>query len=261
MMAQQYTLPNKNKRVEVTPPVRLAVPQGPTPGDPRGKIPVIRAAAEKYGVDPATALKVAKSEGLAQFYGDGGASGGAFQLYTKGGLGNEFQKETGLNPLDKRNEDATIDYAMKRAAQGGWGPWYGAAKVGVGQWDGIKAQDAPIDPTPNVGSGESDYKNTLVDPTPNVGSGESDYKTDDGEDKKDKKKKTNWGEAAGEGLENVGKAFAAGAKNVTANPANVPIPMLPMPQGPQPMIDPKRAEMQRQQLAIAMQRLNSGKLV
>jgi len=243
-MAQQYTLPNKNKRVEVTPPVRLAVPQGPTPGDPRGKIPVIRAAAEKYGVDPATALKVAKSEGLAQFYGDGGASGGAFQLYTKGGLGNEFQKETGLNPLDKRNEDATIDYAMKRAAQGGWGPWYGAAKVGVGQWDGIKAQDAPIDPTPNVGSGESDYKSDTSD-----------------DDKKDKKKKTNWGEAAGEGLENVGKAFAAGAKNVTANPANVAIPMLPVPQAPVSMIDPKRAEMQRQQLAIAMQRLNSGKLV
>jgi len=265
-MAQQYTLPNKNKRVEVTAPVRLAVPQGPTPGDPRGKIPVIRAAAEKYGVDPVTALKVAKSEGLAQFYGDGGASGGAFQLYTKGGLGNEFQKETGLNPLDKRNEDATIDYAMKRASQGGWGPWYGAAKVGVGQWDGINAQAAtpqPLDPTPNVGSGEEGYKMPLVDPTPNVGSGESDYKapaSDDGEDKKDKKK-NKWGEAAGEGLENVGKAFAAGAKNVTANPANVAIPMLPVPQAPSPMIDPKRAEMQRQQLAIAMQRLNSGKLV
>ena len=264
-MAQQYTLPNKNKRVEVQAPPRLAVPQGKTPGDPRGLAPFIQETAKKYGVDPATALKVAKSEGLAQFYGDGGASGGAFQLYTKGGLGNEFQKETGLNPLDKRNEDATIDYAMKRAAQGGWGPWYGAAKVGVGQWDGINAQAAtpqPIDPTPNVGSGETDYKNTLVDPTPNVGSGESDYKAPDDGDKKDKKeKKTNWGEAAGEGLENVGKAFAAGAKNVTANPANVPIPMLPMPQGPQPMIDPKRAEMQRQQLAIAMQRLNSGKLV
>jgi hypothetical protein len=264
-MAQQYTLPNKNNRVAVTAPPRLVVPQGPTPEDPRGKIPVIRAAAEKYGIDPVTALKVAKSEGLAQFYGDGGASGGAFQLYTKGGLGNEFQKETGLNPLDQKNEDATIDYAMKRAAQGGWGPWYGAAKVGVGQFEGINAQAAapqPLDPTPNVGSGESDYKMPLVDPTPNVGSGESDYKaSDDGEDKKDKKKKTNWGEAAGEGLENVGKAYAAGAKNVTSSPANVAIPMLPVPQAPASMIDPKRAEMQRQQLAIAMQRLNSGKLV
>ena len=145
-MAQQYTLPNKNKRVEVRP--RRAWPCR------RARRREIRAARypssarrlKKYGIDPVTALKVAKSEGLAQFYGDGGASGGAFQLYTKGGLGNEFQKETGLNPLDKRNEDATIDYAMKRASQGGWGPWYGAAKVGVGQWDGIKAQDAPDRP-------------------------------------------------------------------------------------------------------------------
>jgi len=260
-MAQQYTLPNKNKRVEVTAPPRLAVPQGRTPGDPRGLAPFIQETAKKYGVDPVTALKVAKSEGLAQFYGDNGKSGGAFQLFTGGGLGNEFQKETGLDPLDPNNEKATIDYALKRAAQGGWGPWYGAAKVGVGQWDGISQQPVPLDPTPNVGSGEEGYKNTLVDPTPNVGSGESDYKSDDGDKKDKKEKKTNWGEAAGEGLENVGKAFAAGAKNVTANPANVPIPMLPMPQAPQSMIDPKRAEMQRQQLAIAMQRLNSGKLV
>ena len=77
--------------------------------DPRGKIPVIMAAAQKYGVDPRTAIAVARSEGLAQFSGDGGKSGGAFQLYTGGGLGNDFQKETGLDPLDPKNEDATID--------------------------------------------------------------------------------------------------------------------------------------------------------
>jgi len=274
-MAQQYTLPNKNNRVEVTAPPRLAVPQGRTPGDPRGLAPYIQETAKKYGIDPVTALKVAKSEGLAQFRsgvirpdGTEEPSFGAFQLYTGGGLGNQFQKETGLDPSDPKNEKATIDYALKQAARGGWGPWYGAAKVGVGKWDGINAQAAeppPIDPNPNVGSGETDYKSTLVDPTPNVGSGESDYKSDksddDGDKKDKKKKKTNWGEAAGEGLENVGKAFAAGAKNVTANPANVPIPALPIPQAPVSMIDPKRAEMQRQQLAIAMQRLNSGKLV
>src|SRR6187399_721626 len=98
-MAQQYTLPNKNNRVAVTAPPRLAVPQGKTPGDPRGLAPYIQETAKKYGVDPVTALKVAKSEGLAQFYGDGGKSGGAFQLFTGGGLGNEFQKETGLDPL------------------------------------------------------------------------------------------------------------------------------------------------------------------
>ncbi len=105
--------------------------------DPRGMEPHIRAAAKKYGVDEDTALRVAKSEGLGTFLGDRGKSGGAFQLYTGGGLGNNFQKETGLNPLDPANEPATIDYAMKNAASGGWGPWYGAKKIGVTGMMGI----------------------------------------------------------------------------------------------------------------------------
>ena len=115
----------------------------PTGGaDPRNKIPVITAAAQKYGVDPAVGLRVAQSEGLRSFYGDGGRSGTAFQLYTHGGLGNEFQKETGLNPLDPKNEDAAIDWAMKNVARTGWGPYKGAAKVGIGPRQGIGVQTA-----------------------------------------------------------------------------------------------------------------------
>jgi hypothetical protein len=233
----------------------------PSRGDPRGKIAVIRAAAEKYGVDPDVAVKVAKSEGLAQFYGDNGASGGAFQLYTKGGLGNEFQKETGLNPLDQKNEDATIDYAMRRASQDGWGPWYGAAKVGVGKYDGIKGKavassDAPLDPTPNVGSGAKDYEtNTASTTTPK-----------DDEKTKDDKKKKSYGEAAGEAIEGIGKLYSEGpvAKNAAraSGPMNVPTTMTGggMGMGPQPMVDARLAEAQRQQLAFAMQRLNTGRL-
>jgi hypothetical protein len=53
------------------------------------------------------------------------------------------------------------------------------------------------------------------------------------------------------------------AKNARtpSGPANVAAAQLPIPQGPAPMIDAKHAEMQRQQLALAMQRLNSGRLV
>jgi hypothetical protein len=114
----------------------------PEPGktsaeDPRGMEPIIRAAAIKHGIDPDVAMRVARSEGLRDFLGDKGKSGGAFQLYTGGGLGNEFQQETHLNPLDPKNEAATIDYAMQRAREKGWGPWYGAAKVGVGRREGI----------------------------------------------------------------------------------------------------------------------------
>ena len=128
-----------------------AVPTGGA--DPRGKIPVIIAAAQKYGVDPATAIRVARSEGLASFYGDNGRSGGAFQLYTRGGLGNEFQKEMHLDPLDQKNEDATIDWAMKNVARTGWGPYKGAAKVGIGPRQGIGVQTAAATP------GQSDKLN------------------------------------------------------------------------------------------------------
>jgi len=110
---------------------------GVSPGDPRGMIPFISDTAKKYGIDPQTAVRVAASEGLGQFSGDGGKSGGAFQLYTGGGMGNEFTKDTGLNPLDPANERATIDYALKRASQEGWGAWNGAKKLGIGQWEGI----------------------------------------------------------------------------------------------------------------------------
>lgn len=117
---------------------------GLTPGgalrnvsDPRGLVPFIRQEAVKNGIDPDTAVKVAQSEGLGTFLGDGGKSGGAFQLYTGGGEGNNFQQTTGLDPLDPKNEKATISYALQRAAQTGWTPWHGAKKIGLGQWDGI----------------------------------------------------------------------------------------------------------------------------
>ena len=90
MARSQYTLPSETRRSRSD--------------DPRGLSDYIRETAKKYGVDPEVALKVAKSEGLRDFSGDGGKSGGAFQLYTGGGLGNEFQKMTGLDPLDPKNE-------------------------------------------------------------------------------------------------------------------------------------------------------------
>jgi D-alanyl-D-alanine carboxypeptidase len=111
--------------------------------DPRGLEQYIREAAKREGVDPDTAVRVAKSEGLRDFLGDRGKSGGAFQLYTGGGLGNEFQKETGLNPLDPKNEKATIDWAMKKVPKTGWGPWHGAKAVGVGPREGLPGGTPP----------------------------------------------------------------------------------------------------------------------
>jgi hypothetical protein len=125
----------------------------PTRGDPRGLRNFIAQTAQKYGIDPRVALRVAESEGLRSFQSGirGENSYGAFQLNTQGGLGNIFYRQTGLNPADPRNERATIDFALRYASQHGWGPWHGARNTGVGQWQGINRQIAAA-ATPNPAS-------------------------------------------------------------------------------------------------------------
>jgi hypothetical protein len=113
---------------------------------------LITRSAQKYGIDPRTALRVARSEGgtsgwIRSRYSKGGyqePSYGPFQLLVGGegtgfprGMGNDFMDATGLDPRDPANADAAIDYAMSRAKQDGWGAWYGAAKSGIGRRDGI----------------------------------------------------------------------------------------------------------------------------
>jgi hypothetical protein len=265
-MARQYGLPDD-------------AAAKPSRSDPRGKAAHIRETAKKYGVDPEIALKVAKSEGLRDFFGDGGKSGGAFQLYTGGGLGNKFKKETGLDPLDPKNEDATIDYALREASKGGWGPWYGAAKVGVGKWDGIGGGGAAsgggtkTDAASGYGGIGSDTaaseRAARVDTTtPETGVTTSPTATGAATgDFIDKLQDTKTGAAEGlsEAIKGLGQATAStGLANnnmyattpVRATPVAAPAP----PPQVAPMVDPRQAEQQRQQLALAMQRLNSGKL-
>lgn len=105
----------------------------------------IREAAIRRGIDPDIALRVARSEGLApgvwqsNYYKDGRreTSYGPFQLLVGGGLGDKFIEQTGLDPRDESTVFKQVDFALDQAAKGGWSPWYGAAKVGVGNWDGI----------------------------------------------------------------------------------------------------------------------------
>ena len=293
----QYDLPRKVKteRIElknppVTPTVSAPVPTAPPPaavqkGDPRGMAQFIRQTAAKYGIDPETAMRVAKSEGLSTFQSSVVKNGvrepswGAFQLYTGGGLGNLFQKETGLDPSDPANEKATIEYALKHASQKGWGSWYGARNTGIGNWDGIgdmpatataTASTAPpavasaatpfTDPAANVATTPATTETAAVSTTTTPGED-----TTVAEDKAKEKKKKDYREIAGDSISDIGKLYSDGpvAKNARtpSGPANVAAAQLPIPQGPAPMIDAKHAEMQRQQLALAMQRLNSGRLV
>ena len=83
---------------------------------------------------------MARSEGLGTFTSGipGEKSFGAFQLNTQGGMGNEFYRDTGLDPSDPRNEKATIDYALRKACAGGWAPFHGAKnRYGYDNFAGI----------------------------------------------------------------------------------------------------------------------------
>lgn len=129
-----------------------AAPVIPVTRAPLASIPTtdvasyIAKAATARGIDPNTALAVAKSEGglsswnLQSGYFKNGVqeqSFGPFQLYKGGGLGNVFQKQTGLDPADASSAPAGVDFALDYAKKNGWGSWYGAKNSGIGNWQGI----------------------------------------------------------------------------------------------------------------------------
>jgi hypothetical protein len=265
-MTRQYSLPKSAL--------------GTDRGDPRGMAPYIRETAKKYGIDPEVALRVAKSEGLSSFRSgvrtkSGGEepSFGAFQLYTGGGLGNQFQKETGLDPSDPKNEKATIDYALKTAAKVGWGPWHGAKNTGIGQYEGISGAGTQTQ-TASTGtepaSADAAIKGTRTstetpDVVPAASAAASGGATGDFLSKLQDQK----GAAAtglGEAISGLGQAVAGTGLNkglyATAPARVAPVPVAPTPAPPAvvPTVDPRAAENQRQQLAMAIQRLNSGRL-
>jgi hypothetical protein len=104
----------------------------------------IRSAATARGIDPDTAVAVARSEGLYSYIGDQGSSFGPYQLHYGGvaggansvsGLGDTFTKQTGLNARDPGTWKAQVDFSLDEAKKGGWGPWHGwrgAPFAGIG---------------------------------------------------------------------------------------------------------------------------------
>lgn len=103
----------------------------------------IRQAAASRGIDPNIAVAVAKSEGgLKDPFrqsdvvknGVRERSYGPFQLYMDGGLGSKAL-EAGIDP--RQDWKRGVDFALDQAATGGWGPWYGAKKIGVTGMQGI----------------------------------------------------------------------------------------------------------------------------
>ena len=140
--------------------------RNPANYDAKATEALIRARAPAYGIDPDTAVKVARSEGLNVYHGDGGSSFGPFQLHyggvakggnAVGGLGDSFTKKTGLDARDPSTVPQQVDFALQNAAQGGWGPWHGAQRVGLSNFAGIGTSKDKL--TGNAGD------DTLGDPS------------------------------------------------------------------------------------------------
>src|SRR5690242_15315263 len=106
----------------------------------------IRQEAMKRGIDPDTALKVARGEGGFKdpfqhglgpapksqdpSFGSTENSYGPFQLYISGtgsGLGDKALA-AGIDP--RKDWQAGVRYALDTAAQTGWGQWYGPRRTG-----------------------------------------------------------------------------------------------------------------------------------
>lgn len=104
--------------------------------------------ASKLGIDQATARKVLAGESsYGQNYTnnreiDGIPSYGPFQLHDSGpgSVGHAFKQATGEDPRDPSTWKDQIVFALRWAAQHGWGPWGAATKAGLSQWAGISGR-------------------------------------------------------------------------------------------------------------------------
>ena len=113
---------------------------------------IIAEEAELRGIDPNVAIRLAQHEGMSSYQsqvprtGKGSLNGleasfGPFQLFVGGGLGNQYEKETGRN-LETDNTEEGIRqqtrFALDQAAKSGWGAWYGRKPAGIGVRDGLQ---------------------------------------------------------------------------------------------------------------------------
>jgi murein DD-endopeptidase MepM/ murein hydrolase activator NlpD len=111
----------------------------PNPNDPRNwpSAQAMRAyifnKAKAAGLDPNKTVRIAEleSKGFTEFVGDHGKSGGPFQLFTGGGLGNLFEKLFGGSPLDPRTVWNQIDFAIGQLKAGEWRQWTTARNANI----------------------------------------------------------------------------------------------------------------------------------
>lgn len=109
----------------------------------------IRQAALARGIDPDIALRVARSEGgLTNPFRQGEAmlsygreeSYGPFQLHMRNGGVGARALRAGIDP--RTNWQGGVDFGLDEAANKGWGQWFGAAKAGIGNREGLEGAHA-----------------------------------------------------------------------------------------------------------------------
>ena len=113
---------------------------------------IIRREARLRNIKPSIAIKLFRHEGAGAYQSnittgnqkkeDGReASFGPFQLYIGGGLGNQYEEQTGrLLRSDNTLEGITtqIQFALDMAVDKGWSPWYGSKAAGIGPREGLE---------------------------------------------------------------------------------------------------------------------------
>jgi hypothetical protein len=221
---------------------------------------------------------------------------GPFQLYVSGngaGLGDRALA-AGIDP--RSNWQGGIDYALNEISQKGWGQWYGAKAQGITGMQGVGGRPAnapapqggsppvmdgprgqeqivpagystrPQGPVEAAGGG---YGSDPVNPAmqPPVAAGRNGLASVmPGQAGGPPEAPAAPAEPAATWWQNIAKNIGklGGSTIATGAPARSGASPTPaaarIDQGEVPTIDPQQAEAQRQMLALAMQRLNSGRL-
>lgn len=113
---------------------------------------IIRQEAELRGIDPDVAVQIYRHEGRGSYQstvprtGRGSLNGreasfGPYQLYIGGGLGNEYQEQTGRDLTQDNTKDGItnqIRFALDAAVRQSWQPWYGRGPAGIGRTQGLQ---------------------------------------------------------------------------------------------------------------------------
>jgi hypothetical protein len=237
--------------------------------------------AKRRGIDPATVTRAFGHEGLNVFDpnqpdrgGDEGSSFGPYQLHYAGmsksmpnaGMGDDFTRATGLDARDSSTWRQQTDFVLDHLANGGsWKPWMGAAAEGItgrmglpGGQPGAKPGEASV---ADYRAGNTGGKPVFVgaapvtpfqDAAPAAPGTAVASATPAAGDKK------GWRTALSKAMTGFKMPAMAKSDPNAGMPAMPAAARVDTPE--MASFDPNQIANQRQQLAMAMQRLNSGKL-